>query len=315
MSTSRRLTMNTRTATAVKKVLVAGDAQDALLRAVEKAATIEHYTGASVTVLLVLYDPVTEILIERYSADVAQRIIDDLVRNELKALETALAPYRSRIADLEAHVVFARDTAAAIVTAASDRAVDLIVKPLGRSAHLADFLHTPLDWQLMRAAPCPVLFTRTAQWLKPIRVLVALDVMDRTHVEVNERLLEHGKLAASILGGELHVATAYPSVAPYVTQYQVAQDQSSIKVQLREQRFNALTRLLGDRDVVAAAVHVEEGRPRDVVRALASQLRIGLVVIGTAGRSGIGKLLIGNTAEEVVSDLTTDLLTVRARSS
>jgi len=313
--TTRRLNMNNQTDTAVKKVLVAGDSQDALLRAVEKATTIEHYTGASVTALLVLYDPVTEILIERYSADVAQRIIDDLVRNELRALEVALAPYRNRIADVEAHVVFARDTAAAIITAARDRSIDLIVKPLGRSAHLADFLHTPLDWQLMRAAPCPVLFTRTAQWLKPIRVLVALDVMDKAHAELNKRIVEHGALVSAILGGELHVATAYPSVAPYVAQYQVAQDHSSIKVQLREERFNALTRLLGDLDVAAAAVHVEEGRPRDVIRALASQLRIGLVVIGTAGRTGFSKLLIGNTAEEVVSDLTTDLLTVRARSS
>ena len=305
--------MPTRFDTAIKKVLVTGDSQEPLLRAVEKAATIEHYTGASITALMVFYDPVTEILIERYSQDVAQRIIDDLVRNERTALNAALAPYHDRIADLEVDVVFARDAAAAIVAGADDRSADLIVKPLARSAHLADFLHTPLDWQLMRAAPCPVLFTRTAQWQKPIRVLATLDVMDKAHAELNERILEQGKLMAAVLGGELHVATAFPALAPYVTQYQVAQDFTSIKTQLRTERFSALTQLLGDLNVEAAAVHVEEGRPRDVIGALAAQLQIGLSVVGTAGRSGLKKLLIGNTAEQVVSDLATDLLTVRAR--
>ncbi len=307
--------MRSRIDTELTKVLVASDSQEALVLALDKVATIEHHTGASVTVLLVSYDPVADILLERYSPDVAQRTVDDLLRNERQALDAALAPYRSRIAELAVDVVFARDTACAIAAAASDRSAQLIVKPLARSAHLADFLHAPIDWQLMREAPCPVLFTRTTQWHKPVRVLAALDVMDKAHAELNKQILEQGSLLAAILGGEFHVASAYPAVAPYITQYQVTQDFSSIKVQLREERFSALTRLLGDLDVEATAIHVEEGRPRDVIRALASQLQIGLTVVGTAGRSGLKKLLIGNTAEQVVGDLATDLLTVRAMPS
>jgi nucleotide-binding universal stress UspA family protein len=38
-----------------------------------------------------------------------------------------------------------------------------------------------------------------------------------------------------------------------------------------------------------------------------------LTVVGTAARTGLKKLLIGNTAESIVRDLSTDLLTIRAR--
>ena len=304
--------MTARHENTLKKVLVASDSQDALLRAVEKAGTIEHYTGASVTALLVSYDPVTEILVERYSRDVSKNIIDDLVRNERKSLDDALQPSRAHIAELDAEVVFARDAATAICAAARARGADLIVKPLARSAHLADFLHAPLDWQLMRDAPCPVLFTRTQEWRKPIRVLAALDVMDPTHAKLNAEILRNGGLMAKILGGEFHVATAYPALAPYVNQYQVAQDFTSIKVQLRDMRRDALTRLLRDVGIDAAATYVEEGRPRDVIRALAADISAGLTVVGTAGRTGLKKLLIGNTAEQIISDLPTDLMTVRA---
>jgi len=299
---------------ALKKILVASDSRDELLKAVEKAAMVEHYTAASITVLLVIYDPVTEILIERYNPEVSQRIVADLVRSERQALEAALAPCRKHVADLVAEVVFARDTANSICAAARADSADLILKPISRSAHLADFLHTPLDWQLMREAPCPVLFTRSSKWQKPIRVLAALDVMDVAHADLNKTILRSAALTAAILGGELHVATAYPTLAPYVNQYQVAQDFSSIKVQLRDMRRDALTRLLQDLQIEAAATYVEEGRPRDVIRALAADLSVGLTVVGTAGRSGIKKLLIGNTAEQIIGNLPTDLLTVRAGS-
>jgi universal stress protein E len=297
---------------ALQKILVASDSRDELLQAVEKAAMVEHYTGASITVLLVIYDPVTEILVERYNPEVSQRIVADLVRSERQALEAALAPCRKHVADLVAEVVFARDTANSICAAARADSADLILKPIARSAHLADFLHTPLDWQLMREAPCPVLFTRSSKWQKPTRVLAALDVMDVGHADLNRTILRSAALATAILGGELHVATAYPALAPYVNQYQVAQDFSSIKVQLHDMRRDALTRLLHDLGIEAAATHVEEGRPRDVIRALAADLSVGLTVVGTAGRSGIKKLLIGNTAEQIIGNLPTDLLTVRA---
>ncbi len=303
--------MNTSTKT-FERVLIASDSQDALLQGMERAAAIQRITGAAITALLVTYDPVTEILVERYTRDVSQRAIDDLVRNERQSLEAVLQPARSSISDLAVEVVFARQTAAAICAAARDHQADLIVKPLARSAHRVDFLHAPVDWQLMREAPCPVLFTRSQPWPQPPRVLATLDVMDKAHARLNVEILRLGARVASIVGAEFHVATASPALAPYVTQYQVTQDYSSMKEQLRQQHREALERLLREVGVEATATHVIEGRARDVIRVLAAELAAGLTVIGTAARTGLKKLLVGNTAEDIISDLPTDLLTVRA---
>lgn len=296
----------------VARVLVAADTQEALVAAVEKTALIEHYTGAAVTALLVTYDPVTDILAERYSSDAAQRMVDQFVSGERRALDAALAPSRKRIADLDVDVIFARELAHAISAAAHAVKADLIVKPMGRSAHRVDFLHAPADWQLMREAPCPVLFTRSPQWRKPIRVLAALDVMDAAHAALNDELIRRAELLKSILGGELHVATAYPAFAPYVALYQDTGDLTSVVAQAREVRHDALARLLERLRIDSATIHVEQGRARDVIHALAVTLDANLTVVGTAGRSGLTKLLIGNTAEQVIGDLATDLLTVRA---
>lgn len=304
--------MTTRREIDFERVLIASDTQEGLLLGMERAAGIQRMTGAAVIALLVTYDPVTEILVERYNRDVSQRVIDDLVRNEREALEAALAPARGNISELVVGVVFARQAADAICKAAREHRVNLIVKPLARSAHRADFLHAPIDWQLMREAPCPVLFTRSQPWPTPARVLATLDVGDTAHTRLNVEIVQLGAWVARVVGAEFHVASAAPALAAYVRKYQVGQDHASPKAQLNEQRREALSQLLREQDIEATAIHVIEGRPRDVIRALAVDLAAGLTVVGTAARTGLKKLLIGNTAEDIVSDLPTDLLTVRA---
>ncbi len=297
----------------IERVLVASDTQEALLRGMERAARIQQMTGASVTAVLVLYDPVTEILIERYSADVSQRVIDDLVRHEREELEAAIAPLRASMTQLDVEVVFARQAASAFCAAARDHHASLIVKPLAASAHLADFLHAPVDWQLMREAPCPVLFTRAQPWPTPARVLATIDVSDAAHDQLNLDILRMGAEVAATVGAEFHVATVIPALAPYVRVYEVVPDYSSTQAQLRATRRAALEALLKAGGAEATALHVVDGRPADVIRALAAELSVGLTVVGTAARTGLKKLLIGNTAESIIRDLSTDLLTIRAR--
>jgi universal stress protein E len=297
--------------TTLHQLVVAGDSRPALVDAVAKAAIIEHYTGAAVSVALVIYDPIVEEGTEWFAAEDTKRIVDNVKETERRALETAVAPWRDHIADLEVEVCFERDTAAAIVSVARAKQADLILKPITRSSHLTDFLHAPPDWQIMRDAPCPVLFTRPRAWSKPVRVLAALDVTDTDHIALNHEILRQAALLAAVLDGELHVVTVYPSLGQQPSQLQVAHDFEGIKRDMRERRRSSLAALLTEIGVTAHQLHVVEGRPRLVIARLAAELDAGLTVLGTAARKGLQKLLIGNTAEGIVSDLPTDLLTVR----
>jgi universal stress protein E len=295
----------------IHALLVAGDAREPLLQAVAKAATIEHYTGAAVSVLLTMYDPIADEGTEWFNQADTEQIIENLRRTELDALESALVPWRKRMADLTVDVVFQRDGAAAIEAVARARKADFILKPLARTGRVADFLHAPLDWQLMRDAPCPVLFTRAGEWHKPVRVLAAVDAADTAHASLNRTILLRAELLRAVLDGELHVVSAYPSLGQQTSQYQVANDFAALKKEMQARRTANVARLLAETGVRAAATHVLEGRPRTVIPALAARIDAGLTVLGTAARKGLKKLLIGNTAEGIASDLGTDLLTVR----
>ena len=53
---------------------------------------------------------------------------------------------------------------------------------------------------------------------------------------------------------------------------------------------------------------------QEVIDKLADDLDASLTIVGTAARRTIGKLLVGNTAEEIIGRTTRDLVTVHAPS-
>jgi nucleotide-binding universal stress UspA family protein len=65
-----------------------------------------------------------------------------------------------------------------------------------------------------------------------------------------------------------------------------------------------------DRDT-DAEVHVTEGDPASEILHLADEVPADLIVMGTTGRSGIGRLLLGSVAEAVMRKARCPVLTVR----
>jgi nucleotide-binding universal stress UspA family protein len=69
----------------------------------------------------------------------------------------------------------------------------------------------------------------------------------------------------------------------------------------------ALRRVAG-----GAQVCVVEGAPRDVISAVAAQLPADLIVMGTHGREGLARAVLGSVAEHTVRHAPCPVLTVRA---
>jgi nucleotide-binding universal stress UspA family protein len=58
-------------------------------------------------------------------------------------------------------------------------------------------------------------------------------------------------------------------------------------------------------------VHLLKGEPRVLIPELVQEERINLIVMGTVCRTGIPGFLIGNTAESVLQQVDTSVLTVK----
>jgi universal stress protein E len=291
-----------------RKLLVANDTLAGLDVALPKAALIEHYSGAEVDVVEVIYDTIAEEPDRVLPAAERANLIEQLKGAERNGLRRQTEPYVDKVAELETSVVWNKSAADGILNELQD--ADFLIKPISRHQPVIDRLHAPLDWALMRSAPCPVLVSKQP-WTDPRLVMAALDAGDESHQSLNRAILTTASDLSRILGCELQVVSAYPSLGQSVNELQVAMDYDGIKEDMRNTRENLINALISELDAPVTQVHLLEGNARETIPELSNQMAAVLTVLGTAARRGLSQLILGNTAEAIIGALEGDLVTIR----
>lgn len=290
------------------KVMVASDTLDGMELALVKAAMIEHFSGAAIDVAEVIYDTVDEEPARVLPPADKANLIENLKAAERNALRRLTEPHRQKVAEIDSRIIWHKNAAEGILEELEG--VDFLIKPISRHHGVLDRLHAPLDWALTRGAPCPVLISKKP-WTDAHTVLAALDAGDESHQSLNRLILSTAMDLAEILGCELDVVCAYPSLGQTVGELQVAMDYDGIKADMRETRQALIDALVVELDAPVREVHLLEGSARDAIPELANRMGAVLTVLGTAARRGLSQLILGNTAEAIIGALDGDLVTIR----
>jgi universal stress protein E len=295
----------------ISRIMVANDRLDGLAEALEKAALVEHYTGANIDLIEVVYDTIAEEPPEVLPRDQQARLMEAMKAAERTGLRRLIEPLKGHVATVEPQVLWGKRADHVILHELGSEADQLLVKPVSQHHQLADYFQTPLDWALMREAPCPVLISKGRGWAQPKRVLAAVDVADVAHGALCREILQTAATLANVLGTDLHITAAYPGLGQSVDELQVAMDYDGIKEDMRTSRAQAVDRWLQELSLEVTQVHLLEGKPSEVIPDLSNRLEATVTVLGTAARKGLKKLLIGNTAETIVGRVHGDIVTVR----
>jgi universal stress protein E len=190
----------------------------------------------------------------------------------------------------------------------SEGAFDLVVKTGHRTE---SFLHTPSDWTLMRGLKVPFCITSPMKLKSRPIILAAVDL---------DPALDEAAMTDAVLSQAAKLARAQDAALEVVHVLAVnralaeidAVDPETVLYQKGPAAREKLDQLLADRSVQASASHILAGSPGLVVAKLARKRKADLVVMGSAGRTGLRAALLGNTAEKCVHELKTDLMVVKA---
>lgn len=169
---------------------------------------------------------------------------------------------------------------------------------------------------LFRKCPVPVWSVHPGRAPFPRKVLAAVDPGAPGSVErdLGRRVLE---LALRIGGAgpiELHAAHAWsvPSEALIRSKFGARRTQTFLDQQ-REMARAQLEELIAEAQLESsiAGRHLPSGNPAAAIPALAEELDVDLVVLGSAGRNGLAGILIGSTAEAIVTRLARSVAVVK----
>jgi nucleotide-binding universal stress UspA family protein len=180
--------------------------------------------------------------------------------------------------------------------------VDLVVMGTHGRGFVAHALLGSVAEKIVRMAPCPVLTVRRPQreCLVP-SVLVALDFEPASNAA-----LMYGRTIARRFGAKLHVLHV-------VENYFLRPTTSDSSTLVARARGRVCERISDeDRTVLHATVAVEvSDLPAEAILDYATNSGINLIVIGTHGRQGASRLLMGSVAERIVRRSSCPVLTVR----
>jgi nucleotide-binding universal stress UspA family protein len=171
--------------------------------------------------------------------------------------------------------------------------------------------------RFVRQCPSAVLLVHAPRRRRLPRILVAVDATPMRSRDVDalsHRLVESALWATDLLKGELHVLSVWDSFGERQMRRAGLSpvDLSDYRATVRHGAVTELRRVLApfSDQIPAGHWHLRKGDAREVIPSFARAQDIDLLVIGTAARSGLARLVIGNTAEAVLANMPCSMLTV-----
>lgn len=171
---------------------------------------------------------------------------------------------------------------------------------------------------LLRKCPVPVWVVRSPRADNSrVLALVDPDPDDPVRHGLNDLVLDLATSLALREGAELHIAHAWTLAgeatlrsSPYVQLPGAVVDVMVGDTEAtRRRQLDALAiRHVRESD---RTIHMLPGAPGEVLPRLADRLDIGVVVMGTVGRTGLRGLIMGNTAETILRSVRCSVLAVK----
>lgn len=283
--------------------------------AVEKAALLAQKLDARLELYVCDTKASREVRIAAHARSQAQ---EPLVIDLKSMLEELAIPLRKQGLDVTTEVDCADPLHVALIDRARRTTADLIVKDTHHHSLAKRTFITNTDWQLIRACPVSLLLTKPNRWASVPRIFAAVDpghVNDKPAV-LDDRIMDCAALLAKRLGGELHLLHVYLP-ASIVAAAASGGPPTPIPVSVRElareeeQQRELLRAVVAEYRIADENVHLKVGGPAQVLPHMAGALRADIMAMGAISRSGLQRVFIGSTAEDVLEHLPCDALIVK----
>jgi nucleotide-binding universal stress UspA family protein len=236
---------------------------------------------------------------------VENEVVDALVEEGRDTVEEGAGILRNLGVDHETDVVQG-NPAETIVDYADTYDHDLIVMPTRGKEGISRYLGGSVSEKVVRLSPIPVLTTRMQadeEFTFPYeRILVPTDGS-----EAATRAVRHGLSLADALDATVHALSAVEDTALGLDVRSTVAGEASERA--AREAVEHVADLAGDHGV-PVETHVDHGSPVAVIRDAIDATDAHAVVMGTTGRRGTDRILLGSVAEKTVRTAQVPVITV-----
>ena len=207
--------------------------------------------------------------------------------------------------------------AALILAEARRSSADLLIKTARPDDESRGRVFSSVAARLLRESPCPVWITRARTEVPRPIVLAAISPQhEHASMEaIDAEVLDVANQLAQLRDAELHVVSVWRADAARLLRGRVPGEDLRAYLRECEGKAGRDLRVFLSRSgclVPASRLHVRRGNAAEVISRTAEDVEAELVVVGSAGRRGLTRWLLRNTAEDVLAQTERPVLGVRA---
>ena len=281
----------------LQNILVPVDFRESSINAFHYAAKVSEAFHSNLVVLHVIQD-------ESLSSKTEQLVresIDQKFRELQESVGEAMAERMEFL--VQKGVVFEQ-----ILQTAIRREIDVVIAGSGSDTEKDPYQLSTIIEKLMRKNQIPLWVVRSSDQMPVEKILCPVDFSD-----ASERAMRNAITLASHLNAELTVMHVFTPRYVQSPRFEVDNDRENERLRAKQnkefQEFLDGFKL----DSTSCKTLFEEGVPE---KAILSTLKTGehdLLIMGTTGRTGLSRILMGSVTEKVTRELPCSFITVKSQ--
>ncbi len=249
-----------------------------------------------------------------------------MVRDRDNYLESLIDPVREQL-PIKIQTIKGESSHGIIKAVLQDN-YDLVIKTSHPHHSFKTLLFGSTDMHLLRKCPCPVCIIKPGKKQNFQRIIAAVDIEpssdDQKMDAFNLELMEIATELASYESSELYFVHAWLIFGEKMLEtsrldYKREKIEEWLKAQreelhIRQEEFkDKLLRLLEQKGLsnLQPQILAIEGVADDVIPRIALEKEADLIVMGTLGRRGLSGFFMGNTAENILTQINCSVLAIK----
>jgi len=201
----------------------------------------------------------------------------------------------------------------AIVEEAGRLKSDVIIMGRRGVSGLEKMLMGSVTAKVIGYAPCKVLVVPREAKISCKNIMVATDGSKYSSAAATEALGIAKRCESNLTVLAAVHSEALASMTPDTGYTQNQQEMIAKQEFERAEKNIAAIKALADKEGVSAEGVVAEGRPYEAIASAARDKNIDLIVVGSHGRTGLSKLLMGSVTERVIGHADSAVLVVKVQ--
>lgn len=289
--------LNSGTMKLLQNILVPLDFRESSVNAFKYAAKVSEVFNSNLIVMHVIAD--------RSMSAETEELLLSTVRHRYEELAAMVDPVVSARMELvvQKGVIFEQ-----IVKVAIKRDINVIIAGSGSEVENDRYRLSTILEKLMRKNQVPLWVVRSSDSMPVRKILCPVDFSD-----ASGRAFHNAITLASFLKAELTVLNVFTSLSIQSPRLQVDNEQENKILRKRQQKEFSEFLSGFDTGQVSFKELFLEGVPEKVIRSAVSSGGFDLLIMGTTGRTGLSRILMGSVTEKVTREVPCSFITTKSK--